>query len=299
MLERIRRKIDLAWFNFRCRDIYNTPPIQCDSDSDVLVVSQLHHPDVIMYLLAIKSFAHYIQPRGFVIVDDGLLPKDKDVLVEHLGSIQFVPSKSVPLESCPAGGCWERLLTLSEVNKEHYVIQLDADTLTLVDPAEVRQCVAEARSFTMGTQSGRCFVGFDDASRNAFTRDPDHVQILAERALGEYPGKEHLKYVRGCAGFTGFAKGCLSREKIEEFSGTVERLIGGNKWREWGSEQVTSNYMVANSPDSIVLPIDRYPFWAPGVDIERAAVVHFFGTFRYTQGTYIRHSRRVIANIAD
>ena len=32
----------------------------------------------------------------------------------------------------------------------------------------------------------------------------------------------------------------------------------GSRWTEWGTEQVTSNYVVANSPEAMVLPYPKY-----------------------------------------
>lgn len=295
MFSRLKRKLDRAWFDLRCKAVYTTPIVKCDPDSEVMILSQLYHPDLTMYMLAAKSFARFLRPKGFVIVDDGLTQGDKDVLRAHFEHIQFVPSEAMRDGACPVGGCWERLLALSAFNKDHYVIQLDADTLTISAPEEVLQCVAAGRTFTLGTSSGTHFVSFDEASRHAHAHDSSHVQNRAERALGQYPGKESMRYVRGCAGFTGFAKGQLARNRIEEFSGQMEALIGAAKWREWGSEQVTSNYMAANVPDAMVLPVDRYPFWAPSVSIKVAALLHFFGTFRYSAGMYLRQARKVIA----
>lgn len=299
MISRIKNKIDRGWFNLRCAAIFNTPPVKCDPSSNVVVVSQLHHPDLTMYMLAAKSFARYVRPSGFVIVDDGLLPEDRHILAKHFDALQFVPSANVQLGSCPAGGCWERLRTLSEVNRDRYVIQLDSDTLTLAEPKEVLQCIAQGHTFTLGTGSGQHFVGFEEASRYAHDHACAHVQNHAERALGVYPGKESLKYVRGCAGFAGFAKGQLSIAKIEEFSIEMEKLLGKELWRKWGTEQVTSNFMAANAPEAIVLPVDRYPFWQPGLDATNAALIHFFGVFRFTQGMYLRQARRLINQLSS
>ena len=62
-LEALRRRVDRRWFNFRCRRVFNTPPVACDPDSKVVIVSQLYSPDMTMYLLAAKSFARYVRPR--------------------------------------------------------------------------------------------------------------------------------------------------------------------------------------------------------------------------------------------
>lgn len=290
--------VDRAWFNLRCAKIYDTSPILCNANSPVVVVSQLHHPDLTMYLLAAKSFARFVQPRRFVIVDDGLLPKDKIILMAHLGAVSFVLSSEVALNACPAGGCWERILTLSHENQHHYVIQLDSDTLTLSEPTEVLQCLEENRTFTLGTSTGRQVIGFIEASRFAHETPHSHVQNHAERALEKFPGHEQLKYVRGCAGFAGFASGQLPSASITRFSKEMSQLIGDEKWREWGTEQVTSNYMAANAPNALVLPVERYPFWRPDVDIGKAVFVHFFGTFRFVGGMYIRQGMRIIQQLS-
>lgn len=299
MLQQIKRKIDRAWFNFRCARIYQTPPVKCDPDSRVLIVSQLHHPDMTMYMLAAKSLARHIQPHGFVIVDDGLLPEDRQTLANHFDSIRFVSSESMRLNTCPIGGCWERLLTLAQENQSHYVIQLDSDTLTLSQPKEVLECIAQNCSFTLGTNTGTHFVTLAEASERARKSPDKHVQNHAERALGEYPNLTELKYVRGCAGFTGFAPGKLSIAEVEEFSLKMQNLVGKQKWHEWGSEQVASNFMVSNSGNSLVLPVDRYPFWKPGIPTEQAVLVHFFGTYRFSGGMYVRQGLRIIEQLAQ
>lgn len=294
MLYNLKKKLNQAWFDYQCSGIKKTSPVSCDPASELVVVSQLYHPDLVMYLLAAKSLARYLNVREFVVVDDGLSTKDKSILLNNFSSIRFIPRKSIPVEKCPVGACWERLLTLAELSQDSYVIQLDSDILVLSDPVEVRACIAEGRSFTLGTATGRHLVSLEEASHYAFTRDPEHVQILAERAFGEYPGKEHLKYVRGCAGFSGFARRHISVDAVQEFSAAMEKLLGKNAWRQWGSEQVASNFMVANAPHASVLPIERYPFWVPGSNIKDAALVHFLGTFRFMEGAYSLQARGII-----
>jgi hypothetical protein len=297
MIDGIKRRINRAWFDFRCSGIYDTPPVKCNPDSNLVIVSQMHHPDMIMYLLAVKSFARFIQPREFLVVDDGLHNEDKITLSKHLGTVRFILSDEVQLGSCPSGACWERIITLSKESENQYVIQLDADTLTLREPTEVLQCLTANRTFTLGT--GFDIVSFSEASKYAHQNTSNHVQAHAERALTNFPRHETLKYVRGCAGFTGFAKGQLPKEMIEGFSIQMSKLIGPTKWSEWGSEQVTSNYMAANANGSVVLPVERYPFWEPGVQIDKAVFVHFFGTYRFDAGMYHQQARQLLHEISS
>ena len=294
---RIFNKLNRLWFDFCCRGVYKTPPVKCNPSSKVVVVSQLYHPDLTMYMLAAKSLARYISPCAFVIVDDGLLPRDKQILSGHFEPIRFIPSQDVELSECPKGGTWERLLTLSKENRDNYVIQLDADILVLNELSEVQESIDQDRTFTLGTKTGQHLIDLSEASCAAHSKKNNHVQNYAECALGQYPGKDNLKYVRGCSGFTGFARGQLPLKEIEEFSVQMEKLIGKDKWHEWGSEQVTSNFMAANAEKSLVLSVDRYPFWGRDVDVSQAVLVHFFGTFRYYEGMYLKQSQRILKNL--
>lgn len=298
-LEALRRRVDRRWFNWRCRQVYDTPPVACDPSSKVVIVSQLYSPDMTMYLLAAKSFARFVRPHGFVIVDDGLTVDDRAALGHHLGRVEFVRSTEVDTGVCPRGGCWERLLTLSACNEKHYVIQLDADTLTVSPPREVMQCIAEDRTFTLGTPTGRFLVSAQEASDYADRHVYEHVQSYTERVLARLPDAANVKYVRGCAGFTGFGQGELPREGINHFARSLSDLIGAERFALWGSEQVTSNLMAANAPDPLVLPVDTYPFWIPGLDTANLALIHFFGTYRFQQGTYLHLSKRIISDLAD
>lgn len=299
MLSRLKHKANKAWLNINARGILSSPPVRCRPDSSLIILSQTYHPDLLMYLLAVKTFARYIQPRLFVIVDDGLTANDQAVLRSHLGNVRFVPTASVDRGPCPSGGAWERLLTIAGLTADDYVIQLDADTLTLSPPDEVAECIAQNRPFTLGTDSGQVIVSVDKAQEYASQWEGAHVQNRAERNLAAIKGFGEAKYVRGCAGFAGFPKGREIRADIESFSTQMEQLLGRQKWGEWGSEQVTSNFIISNMPDAAVLSTTRYPFWAPGIDIGQSSLVHFFGTFRFTGGMYVRQARRVCRELVE
>ena len=292
----IKKRAYRRWFNWRCRDIYRSPPLSCSPDGP-LIVSQLYSPDVVMYLLAAKSFCRFIKPSGFVLVDDGLTKLDRIQLLHHLGNVEFIPSADVQVECCPRGGCWERLLTLSSFNGKQYVVQLDSDTLTLSDPVEVRECIASQQTFTLGTPSGRSIVSAAEATAFANLDPDDHVQSWLERSLDSLPDASGVKYVRGCAGFTGFAPGTLSRVRIEQFVAQLGALIGTKRFSQWGSEQVVSNLMAANAPTPLVLPVDTYPFWEPNLPVKNLRLVHFFGTFRFEQGMYLDKTRGIITEL--
>jgi hypothetical protein len=114
-----------------------------------------------------------------------------------------------------------------------------------------------------------------------------HIQVVAEQSFSRLHDYQSLKYVRGCAGFAGFAMGSFSRERVEAFSQEMSGILGA-KWREWGSEQVTSNVFVSNSPKSGVLPQPKYANFSPDVPYGQSAFLHFIGTHRFKRNVYVR-----------
>jgi len=267
--------------------------VRRDPASPVVVLTMLHHPDVTMFVVAAKSFCRFLRPGRFVVADDGLLESDRELLRQHFEGMEFVPTSQTRSPRTPRGGCWERLLTVADLNRQHYVIQLDADTVTLNRPDEVLDCVAANHSFTLGTEGGQRIISCDEASRIASGWQGDHVQVVSEQALTRLPPEIGTLYVHGCAGFAGFRPGSISRERVEEVSEAMACVVPPAKWAQWGSEQVTSNFLVANTPQAVVLPPSTYPFWMPGVDTHSARLVHFFGTHRFQGGRYVASAVRL------
>jgi hypothetical protein len=185
--------------------------------------------------------------------------------------------------------------------KDSYVVQLDSDTLTANSIAEVAQCIDANRSFTLlGDGSHPEIEPMVSACARSKTNLSPMVQAVCERSFDQLPESASLKYVRGNAGFTGFAKGAIDREKIIWFSDLMRR-IANEKWDEWGSEQVTSNLLIANSGNAHVLEFPKYlSYWAHAeVPYDDASFIHFIGPHRFSNGFYIRSARKVIAALAD
>lgn len=297
MFTKLRVTTKKRWFDFLARDIFLTPPAKCNQHSSLIILSQIYPADMTMYMLAAKSFSRYIRPREFVIIDDGLSAHHRLTLTKHFDKIRFISIDTIASKFCPKGGTWERLLGIATLNSDDYVIQLDADTLTLANPDEVLSCVSGSRSFTLGTLMGQNIVGALAASEFARKHPSNHVQIQAELALERLPDSARLKYVRGCSGFTGFAPGTLNVEKVEHFSSAMMNLIGMQQWNQWGSEQVTSNFLVANCPNSLVLPVHFYPPWSPACNPTASKFIHFVGTHRFKNGQYSKMAKNIISQL--
>jgi len=251
MFFRAKRVLARSWFNFNSRTILRTTPIH-SSDSNLTVVSMLGHGEVVMYLLATKSFCRQLERNpSVVILDDGSLTESDIVTIHrHIPEARIATFSDVATDSCPKGNCWERLLLISDLVKSSYVVQIDSDTLTLNSIAEVKECIDSNWSFTlMGDRSYPDIEPMRSACARAKENPNTTVQEICEQSFDQLAEADSLKYVRGNAGFTGFAKGSIDREKIVWMSNLMRR-IAKERWDEWGSEQVVSNLLMALTPYS-------------------------------------------------
>lgn len=295
MFYRLRRDLSSRWFDHAVRSVLRTPPVVLDPSSPTMIVSQLWRRDLYMYLIAIKSFTRYLRPSRVCVVGDRLEEAHHSLLSDHVQGIEIVSVAEVDTTGFPRGGTWERLLHIIDLSADRYVIQLDADTISLDSPQEVLDCVRQNRSFTLGTGMARGPLSLAQTSELVAeaARTNRHVQVMAEHAAARIPDQS-LKYVRGNSAFAGFGRGNHSRAQVRYFSDQMRSLLGESKWNEWGSEQVTSNFTVANAPDPFVLPFPKYRYYQPGAELAGSAFMHFMGTYRFANGVYRRMALQTI-----
>jgi hypothetical protein len=293
LFSNLKAKFRKARFNWLCRGILDTDPLQ-HRNAPLRIISLVQSDDRIMYLLAIKSLYRYLPGGEIIIIDDGSLTDgDRDLFRRHLGAPSFVPLHMIQTGNCPKGGCWERLLHLLDLTQESYVIQMDSDMLTTGPVPEVVEAIKNNQAFTLNTGSDQKIVDLEDAAAYARGMNSQHVQVMAERSLPTLPSSLGRRYVRGSAGFTGFAHGGVTRQDAEAFSAAMQSILG-NRWTEWGTEQVTSNYLVANSPNGVALDWPKYACLFPDVDPTSASMLHFPGSWRWNRDIYVRLGRQVI-----
>ena len=293
MFYNLKTKLKRSWYNLNCRAIFDTEPLRI-REAPLLFLTMVSHDDLLMYLVAIKSLYWRIGEGSIAVINDGsLTPADIDRLNYHLGRPEILDVRRIETGPCPRGGCWERLLTAMDLCADQYLIQVDSDTLTLNAVPEVIEAYRNNWSFALGTYHGQRIVSLSEAYAFVEKNTSNHVQVLAERCFLNFLDGE-WRYVRGCAGFSGFARGRHGRADAEAWSRRMQENLG-EKWSEWGSEQVTSNLLIANASDSVVLPYPRYANINPTLDPAHSAFIHFIGTFRYSRGTYIAETRRLIA----
>jgi hypothetical protein len=301
-LAALARKAGIWSHERAAQGVLDTAPI-VGTDDGVILFSMIGTAVLLPYLVAAKSLHHHLQRGRIVLLNDGTLtPKDRAILARHCDNPVILEKPGIDTSPCPRDNCWERLLAILDHRANAYVIQLDSDTVTTGPVPEVLNAIEANRSFTLGGGQSEAQHGFGSAKdiASAFHADgptSDHVQSQAEAAMVTLPNAGDIRYIRGCAGFAGFAQSNSGRTLVSNFSQAMEERLG-DIWRQWGSEQVASNFVIANDPDPIQLPYDRYVnHWAEPLPND-PAFVHFIGTYRFRHGHYSRCTREAIARFS-
>lgn len=287
----------MAWFDWQCRGILATPPLR-PRPAPIRIVSMVRTEHLRMYLLAIKSFYRHLPGGAVTVLDDGSLTEaDKAVLGRHVEGIGITRLADIPTAPCPRGGCWERLLHILDLSAESYVVQLDSDVLTSGPIPDVLAAIGANACFTLNSGAGMGIESLEEAAARVAGLDPKHLQTRIEQLLPELPPEVGgRRYVRGSAGFAGFARGLLARAEAERFSVAMQARLG-ERWAEWGTEQVTSSYLIANAPGGAVLSWPTHACFEPSVDPARASLLHFVGSWRFDRGVYAAKARQVIGEL--
>jgi hypothetical protein len=301
VLEAIGRKAG-GWAHERAaQGILDTAPI-VPQDDGLILFSMIGTAVLLPYLVAVKSLHHFL-PRGkVVLLNDGTLTgEDRALLNKHCGMPEIIEKAAVDTAPCPPDNCWERLISILDRRHDNYVIQLDSDTVTTGRVPDVAAAIDANRSFTLAGGLDEAQYGFRSAAElsaifHADGPTTDHVQAHAEAAMKTLADADGRRYIRGCAGFAGFAKSRDGRVTVSRFSQEMDERLG-QTWRQWGSEQVASNWVVANDPDPVQLPYDRYiNHWDEPMPSD-PAFIHFIGTYRYRWGNYSRCTRAAIEGL--
>jgi len=291
---RWRSKVEATRHAEAITGVLETPPIVPRQDG-VVLFSMIGTAVLLPYLVAVKSLWHELGRGRVAILDDGTLTaQDRAILAHHCGDPQIMRISDVVLNEFPAGGTWERLLTILDNRTSEYWIQLDSDTVTIGPVDEIADAIARNRSFL--------FLGGKDAEvgplplkefRERFYPEgveEGHVQSRIESRLDTIDPARGWKYTRGCSGFAGFAAMGSARPLASAFLTEMKRLIGEDDVTIWGTEQVTSNFHLSNEPEPVVLPYDRYMNYWNEPWTEGTSFVHFVGTHRHDNGAYIEAS---------
>jgi hypothetical protein len=297
----IKDKLKRWKYDFQVRDVLRTPPARISAQSSAVILSQLQHKDLRMFLLACKSFMLQVPIAHVYILNDGTLTaNDKAIILEHIPQSTFLALEDFRSRICPTGSCWERLLGIAELVKDHYVIQLDSDTLAVGDISEISNNIENNIAFTLGTWDNQVIQSMREcceATQAKVAGANPHVQYVAETNFDKLKQYGSLRYVKGCAGFIGVPKGSFTRNFVETISAEMEAAIGA-RWHEWGTEQVMSNIVVANINGATVLPHPKYSS-CENLKIDRPSFIHFIGYCRFDEGIYAKLGRQLIKKLQN
>lgn len=294
MFYRIKKAWHYAQFNRSTKRILDTPPLK-PVEAPLAIVSMVSNHDPQMYIVAAKALYARLGRGHFVTIVDANMPqRSRDLIRRHLGEVEFVHLESIDTGKCQRGGTWERVLYCVERSQREYVIQVDCDTLAFGPIPEVLDCVEHNRAFTLSAGSGKKPLAewVDMGARTANNHITEEVEV---RAL-EYPDAAQVQYIRGSSGFAGFARGGVSRAFVEDFHEKMQRIHGA-RWTEWGTEQVASNFAVANSPDSLPLPKPKYATYVGGPLPDGCSLLHFIGSYRFKGGLFAALANGVAAEL--
>lgn len=285
----IGQRFNKARFGLAVKKIQRTPILKTCSGGPVLL-SMVHHRDVLPYLLAAKSFARFVVPAKVVIVaDPSITDADREVLTRHIPGLCFRNAAEFHCPELPKGGTWERLTAIAEYARQDFVIQLDADTVATKPMPEVEQAIRDNRGFLLGTEDIQQIQPAAEVANWAKGQleGNDHVQLVAESVLDRLSDQQRWKYVRACSGFAGFPRGAFDKVQLIQISREMGALLGA-RWAEWGTEQFSSNLVLASMEGSKLLPHPKY--CAPHRANGDTAFRHFIG--------YVRHSTPLYGDLA-
>jgi hypothetical protein len=262
-----------------------------------MLLSMVQKRDVLSYLVAVKSFTSYANPSRVVVVcDPSIDDADRAVMRAHVPHIELVAADEFIHPNIPRGGCWERLFAITHYVETNYVVQLDADTVTFKPIPEVLTAIQQSKGFVLGEEADQPLLSLETTSQNAKGRlqTRPHIQTYSEVAMVDVGLPIGAQYVRGCAGFTGFPQTEAMRAKMLNFSRLMNAHFG-ERWATWGTEQVASNFLVANAPGTTVLPFPKYG--TPDSDNGGTAFLHFIGSLRFINRKYQHRSEQFIKSM--
>jgi hypothetical protein len=222
-------------FSQRVQGLLHTAPIELGAAAAPVVLSQLQHKDVLMYLAGVKYFSPQVPPSTVHVVNDGsLTPEDRTLLARHVLGVQFHALEYCREQDLPIGGTWERPTAITHLSQTQYVIQFDAGTLTRGPIDEVTVAAQTNRTFTIGTWNGQTIKTARERAEKTRARNASltHVQMLAEAHFDRLNEVATRKYACGCSGFVGFLAGSGKLELMHSLLFQMQQLIGTCRFRD-------------------------------------------------------------------
>jgi hypothetical protein len=307
MFYKVRNKLNYAYFRYRTRGIMQSPPIGCSLSAPCDVHTMLGAQDAPLYLVAIKSLLRFYSGVSVVIHSDGTLDANwESTFRRHLPGCAIVfPAEAEERATRELGRDsylfqsrnldinYRRLIDTELWSGRKKKIIMDSDILVVRPPLEVISWIEQGElPWLMG----------EPLSSNAGTLrgGADHVQTVFQEKLGEISaamGLPALFLDGGTGGFYG-SSGEMTRDRIEQL--IKASLQAGVPLNRWGSDQCLIIYLLS-AAGARRLNTDRYLNFRP-TDLgrlDRAEVLHFYGTYRFYKRVYTRVAAQAVAALSS
>jgi hypothetical protein len=292
----LKKKISRRIFDQQIRGIGATSPMPV-VDAPWSIVSMVAKPDIMMYLLSMKSFYRKLRRGKLIAIIDRDTPLwGRSILEQHFPGIRLIFLEDIDPTPIQRGGTWERLVYLIRHSQNEYVIQVDCDTLVVGDDIkEVVHCAENNIPFAYADINWS-IKSLREIAEESKTIQSDYVGIVLERSFADWPDADTVKYVRASSGLAGFAKGGFTIPQLEQFHARMKQSLGP-RWRDWGTEQSGSNFAVANSPNAITLPYPEYLTGPLRSHDARTKFIHFIGSNRFRDNYFAGQGKRIIGEL--
>ena len=305
MFYKLRNLLRYARFKYHTRGIRKTAPLACDPAAPCDLHTMLGVRDAPLYLVAVKSLLRFHPPVAVVIHSDGTLtPAWEAALQRHLPGCKIVSAAEGEERAARALGKgtdlfqyrnldinYRRLIDTELWSGRKKKIIMDADLLIVRRPEEVISWInAGDAPFLMG----------EPAPAGAAAGGGNHVQTVFKERLAEISAAAGLPAVfldGGTGGFYG-SSGEMTLENIERVIKACMRL--GVPLEKWGSDQCIIIYLLS-AAGARRLDTDLYLNFRPTdvARLDRAVLLHFYGTHRFYKNIYARLGARVVEELCE
>jgi hypothetical protein len=308
MFYRIRNRAHYLKFSMQTSHLSDTRPLPCHPDAPCDVHTMLCKADMQMYLIAIKSLLRFGGSLAVTAHSDGTLDSaDIALLQTHIPGIRLVlPEQADAFATKRLGAdsflwkwrnhdaSYRRVIDTELWSRAPRRIIMDSDILVLGWPPVLSEWIARGGPpLLLGQPQPLAAPALDQsAPSNEF------IQTVFMRRLPQLslPDGSPAVFLNGTT--SGFYA-CQDELSLEAISEALQRALdAGIPMKDWGGEQCLVIYLLSNA-GARRLPRDECFNFTPAETprLDRAHIVHFFGTHRFHKGLYPSLARAVIRSL--
>ena len=300
MFFRLRKSVQYAQFRYRTRALQRSRPIRCNAEASCELHTMLTRSDLWMYLVAMKSLLRFYSDLAVVVHSDGTLDRAAiDLIDRHLPGARFIDPQEAEQHAASSLSAelaawrvqdvsYKRLFDTGLWTRTDKRFIFDADMLVMSTPDELIDWVQHGERPVL--------LGGDEVTAPAPPPEPrGHVQNFFRYHLEEISRRME----RPALFLQGTSAGLYGCTRELDFE-TIARLLRvatdcGVPMKQWGGEQCTVIYLLSSAGGGPINPSRYFNFGPEQLSkLPRAAIAHFFGTYRFHDGIYLRAAQNVV-----